>query len=331
MIGNIRDLFSGSRRGGRRRLSDVPETRLDETVDSLAQIVTPRILAVHGYRKRLREPVGQASEYFRRAADSLVGPMRMVHELWRTDPLLNACFASVESLDAFMHGDPALRGFAEQARQGQAFFLLTMSRRESHVLGSDLLGEIVRADAVQTVETFTSHRALAVAPSLAETKTLLVRAGLERLAAMAAAQITQTHKRIEELERIRATLKHELKLLRLEGQGLGKAFVDADTRRKLAEGERTMREIASDIAQARSEFVELDDYLEFAAHVFEEPAECIAFRNVFLEVNREGIVDDGRPDDPSRPIAFTEIRFPDSTRAAVLAECAVSDILAGRA
>lgn len=331
MFENVRHILTGERRDRPLHARAKRDPDLDEIVDRLAHMVSPKIVAVRDYRRRLREPVQQAMDYFRRAADSLAEPMVLARERWFADPLLNACFASVEELEAFLRNDSALRGFAAQARAGRAFFLLTMSRREDHVLGCGIRGQTLCRDVPQTVETFTDHRALAVTASLVDTKAGLVWAGLERLAATAAAHVTRTHKRIEELERVRTSLKHEMKLLRLESQGLGQAFVDEETRRKLSQGEQVMREINSDLAQARSEFVEPSDYLEFAVHVFEEPAECIAFKQVTLELTREGVVGDGYPGAPSRPVSFMEIRLPDRTRAAVLAECAVADIPAGRA
>ena len=327
MIETVRDLFRGARRDGRPSSCGAPDACLDEIIDNLAQIVSPRILTMRGYRKRLREPVRQAVSYFRRASDALPGPLALAHERWQTDPALAACFGSPERLDAFIHGDPALRRFADRARNGSAFFLLTMTRCEPRAGGGGPACEAGGKSAPQGAWGFVNHRALAVTASLAETRRSLVRAGLERLAAMAAAQIIETHKKIEEQERVRAALKHELKLLRLEGRGLGKAFVDQeDLRRRLDKGERAMRELVSDLAQLRSEFVELDDYLEFAAHVFEAPSECIAFRSVPLAA---GSADTGSASD--RLAELVEIRLPDKTRVAILAECAAADILAGRA
>ncbi|EGJ50183.1 hypothetical protein [Desulfocurvibacter africanus] len=304
------------------------DARLDETVDRIAQIVSPKIKAMHDYRRRLREPVQQSLDFFRQAANSLVGPVVMEPGLWRTDPLLNACFSSMEQMSGFLRNSESLRRQAAKSSQGEIYFLLTMDRREESTLGCVVECEVARRDVLQTVVTFSDHRAHAPAATLEEARETMARGALEHLAARARAHIVDNRKQIEELERARAMLKSELKLLELERHGLGEAFVDADMRRKLSEGEQALHELASNMAQLRSEFVELADYLEFAVRAFEEPGEFVTFSTVTLVVNRQGIKDYQGQDDPSRPIRFSEIRLADRTRAAFVARCSVADVLA---
>ncbi len=321
----VEDHWSGQRRQAPRR-----DARLDETVDRIAQSVSPKIKAVRDYRRRLREPVRQALEYFSRAAEALVGPVVMEPKRWRTDPLLNACFSSMEHMSGFLRDSDPLRRQAAMSRQGDLFFLLTMDRREETIPGNVTDCDVPRRDVLQTVVTFSDHRAQAAAPTLEESRERMVRGALELLAARAKSHIMDNHRKIEELERAKATLKSEMKLLELEHHGLGEAFVDADMRRKLAEGEQVMRELASNMAQLRSEFVDLSDYLEYAVGVFEEPREFVTFGTVAMMVNRQGVKDYQGQDDPSHLIRFSEIRLADRTRAAFVACCPTEHILAGR-
>jgi hypothetical protein len=304
------------------------DARLDETVDRVARIISPKIKAVRDYRRRLREPVQQALDYFRQAAGELMGPVAMEPGRWRTDPLLNACFGSMEQLSGFLRSSESLRGQAAKSGQGEIFFLLTMNRREESTLGCATECDVVRKDVLQTVVTFSDHRGHAPAATLDEAREGIARGALDLLATRAQAHIVDNRLKIEELERAKAILKSELKLLALERHGLGEAFVDADMRRKLSEGEQAMRDLASNMAQLRSEFVDLSDYLEFAVGVIEEPRELITFGTVTMAVNRQGIKDYQGQDDPSRPIRFSEIRLADRTRAAFLARCSVKDVLA---
>lgn len=308
------------------------DARLDETVDRIAQSISPKIKAVRDYRRRLREPVRQALEYFRQAAESLVGPVAMEPDLWRTEPLLNACFGSMEELSGFLRKSESLRREAAKSRQGEVYFLLTMDRREEPTLGCAVECDMARRDVLQTVVTFSDHRVHAPAPTLEDARERMAIEALEYLAAKAKAHIVDNRRKIEELERGKATLKSELKLLELERRGLGEAFIDAEgMRRKRFENEQAMRELVSNMAQLRSEFVDLADYLEFAVGVFEEPREFITFGTVTMEVNRQGIKNYHGQDDPSRLIHFSEIRLADRTRAAFVARCPVKHILTDQA
>lgn len=329
MLERMRHLME-ERWSGRHHRTPRRDARLDETVDRVAQSISPKIKAVRDYRRRLREPVRQAMEYFRQAAESLVGPVVMEPNLWRTDPLLNACFVSMEEMNAFLRGNESLRKEAAKSRQGDIYFLLTMDRREESIPGCVTDCDIPRRDVLQTVVTFGDHRAHAPSSTLDEVRERLSLGALELLAARAQAHIVDNRHKIGELEHAKAVLKSEMKLLQLERRGLGEAFVDADMQRKLSEGEQAMRELASNMAQLRSEFVDLSDYLEYAVGVFEEPREFVTFGTVEMAVNRQGVKDYQGQDDPSRPIRFSEIRLADRTRAAFVARCPAEHILTGQ-
>lgn len=303
---------------------------MEEMIERVVQTASPKIKAVRGYRKRLHPALDRSARYLEESIRLFQGPVSIRRQAWSTDPLVNACFGSVEQLEAFLRGNTAMREAAERAGCREVHFLLTMSRREEIVYGSTIMGEIIRRDVPQEVVTFSDHRCVAPGMTLQETSGQLLRLALELLASLASASILETRKRREDLERERTSLQYELKILRLKGQGLGSDLAkQGEIESEIDAGQKVLRELDAQIARLTSEFSDLEDYLKLVEGVFTAPESMLRFEDAILMVNRQGVKNYQGTDDPSRPIRFVQFSTSERSRAAFLAVSPRGEILGG--
>ncbi len=301
---------------------------LAEMTENVVLTATPKIKAVHGYKKKLMPAIERSTSYFEESVRHFRGPVLLGKATWVSDPLVNACFTSVEQLESFLRRDSILRAAAGRPDCREVYFLLTMSRREELVSGSALVGEMIRRDVPQEVVTFSDHRCLAPGITLRETNDQMIRLALEFLASLASARILETKRQLEDLERERTSLGYEMKILRLKVKGLGGALADhGEVERDLDAGGKTIKHLDVEIARLKSEFSDLKDYLTLVEAIFSSPEGMLRFEDATLEVNRAGIKNYTGEDDPSRPIRFTQLSSGERTRAAFLAVSPVDEIL----
>ncbi|WP_051183216.1 hypothetical protein [Desulfocurvibacter africanus] len=301
---------------------------LAEMTERVVLTATPKIKAVRGYKKQLMPAIARSTSYFEEAVRRFHGPVLLGKATWVSDPLVNACFTSVEQLESLLRKDPALRAAADRPDCREVYFLLTMSRREDLVYGSTLVGDLIRRDVPQEVVTFSDHRCVAPGITLQETNDQMIRLALELLASLASARILETRRQLEDLERERTSLGYELKIVQLKVKGLGQALAEhGEVERDLNAGGKTMAHLDEEIARLKSEFSDLKDYLTLVEAIFSSPGDMLRFEDTTLAVNRAGIKNYTGTDDPSRPIRFTQLSTSERSRAAFLAVSPVDEIL----
>ena len=132
---------------------------LDQAVEHVIDAISPRLRAVPGYGRRLREPVAIALH----GVNELVESMTAIHSYHRAgyacDPQVNAFFVNYADLQALFSQSAEIRRlFAAAPAVDQCFALLCMYRKERRQLGMALDGDLLRRDVVQTRVNFTDHQ-----------------------------------------------------------------------------------------------------------------------------------------------------------------------------
>lgn len=132
---------------------------LEQAVEQVVDALSPRLRAVPGYARRLREPVATAL----RSVDQLVDRMTEVRPCHRaayaSDPQVNAFFVNYADVQALFSESAEVRGlFDADPDATQCFALLCMYREERRQLGMAMDGELLRRDVLQTWVNFTDHQ-----------------------------------------------------------------------------------------------------------------------------------------------------------------------------
>jgi len=284
----------------------------------LVEVLGPELGGLRTHVHDLAPAVAAAHHNLDGAIARLDAPVRLSPEDWRADPLVNALFVSMEELTGFVAGYPDIAAFFTSGGTERACFLLTASRREETVLGSETDGQLLRRDVPQTVVTFSDHRCLALAPDEAETRSRLVGLGLDFLAMLAAEAILERRRRRAELSEECRTLAAKLKLFERQMHGFASAFEGHEALAgRRAEAEASLAAAQTELAALRTSD-SLAEAVGLARELLTTPAESLRFERMAMDLDESGVKNG--PAGHGRHVEFAEFVARNGLRrAAVLA------------
>lgn len=191
--------------------------------------VDPRMRGLAGYQRKLAPAIEEAARYAGELVDALPEPVEVTRKRWSQDPCLRACFASVDTMQAFFDNDRGLRKYlsSAEARGASEVFCtvgMRVDRKTRH--GHALRGELLQRGVKQTAVSFADHRIGVAAVDLDEFRLGLQRRVLEELATRAMQRIMGMQTRKVSLTEEQATLRWKLKVYEMREDGLDTLWRD---------------------------------------------------------------------------------------------------------
>ncbi len=168
----IEQRMAGRESARRRALID------EGAVDTLVDGTNTLLRLVSGYKNRLRKSVHQVLDHVDQLVSRLPPPIEVGSQRFVQDPRVNAFFVNVESIRSIFSQSHELQSyFADPLFSGNthAYAVMFMTKVEKEVLGSAMVGNILRQDVRKTTVRFTDHKILQPRESEA-----LARQALER-------------------------------------------------------------------------------------------------------------------------------------------------------
>ena len=160
----------------RRQARRADERRLAAIVDTVVDVVDPRIRGLPGYRRTLAPAIEQVAVFAQEIVTALPPPVEISRERWADTPFLRSGFATVDAMQEVFDSNRALRDFltsaeARGAREIYAGIGMQMHRRRQ--LGQELRGELLQTDVEQVAVSFDGHRLGAMATDESRLQALL--------------------------------------------------------------------------------------------------------------------------------------------------------------
>ncbi len=124
-----------------------PDELIQRAIERAVDGTDPRLRALPRYQKALRAAVVHAIDHVVGLVEQLPPPTEISRRRYGTDPLLCAFFASVEHMQEVLGTDQALSDILagpEGLVSEEVIALLVTEKRERHVFGIDLEGEILK-------------------------------------------------------------------------------------------------------------------------------------------------------------------------------------------
>src|SRR5262245_9457154 len=189
-----------------------PAELIERAIERIVDGTDPRLRALPGYRKSLRDAASHAIDHVIALVDAFPPALELNAQDYGTDPEITAYFASVEHFREVLERDVTLNAWRQSA-EGSAVasttMLLLMTLQERKTLGMALEGSTVRHDVAQTTVSLTKHAFLDPAAAVDETNRLLKRRAFDHLIALALGRIAAAGNASSELERERALLRRK--------------------------------------------------------------------------------------------------------------------------
>jgi hypothetical protein len=285
MLKLFQSIFSGGERPGR-----YPESLVTAAIERAVDGSDPRVRAMPGYRKKLRDPVIRAIDHVVDLVDGLEAPLELSGALRAADPELIAFFASSEHLHEILSFDMTLRQYLkspEAAGIEHFVMLMMMVKQERKVLGVALEGDVLRRDVWQDTVSFAEHRLVDPAATEDETRKMLKRRAFDHLLGMALVRIAAVRDERRELEQQRSLLRHKSRVL-AEGRWGFASGGDREPPDPHAIQQRIV-EIESQLQALGAGAGLLNSHLEIVADLLAQPERSLWAERGTICVDRMGV------------------------------------------
>jgi len=309
MLKLARAIFGNPRSGTERAHEQLVEAAIDKVVEG----TDPRLVAVSGYREKLRAPVEQAIEYVRALTQSFKEPLEVNRRAFASNADVHAFFGSTKQLqEAFSLSRP-VREFLASANNAplEHFYAgMAMYKEDKRVFVSQLVGEQVQNDVARTAVNFTEHRVVIPAATREELHREFIERAFFTLVECALARLTSIRVRKHELGRERTLLRARLRALESRALGMGPLAngsqapqgsvpaIEAELLRTEQELKRTTADIGT-----------LDSYLDRVMEVLGRPEESVRLASASSRVTPMGFAADAASGEAAADVAYTEIEI----------------------
>jgi hypothetical protein len=308
---------------------DLPErvrAAIPGTVDLIVETVDPRLKLVPDYQDKLGAGVRHTVTYLRSLVPEPPLPIELSKKTWGSDSRVNTFFASAEDVPRVIGRSKELRAFFDDPQHAgvhEAVALLGMEMREQNVLGIAMEGGMLKHDVAQTTVSFSDHRIVMPAPTLADVRFELGRGILRGLAQIALQHIEAIQARQQDLEETRGRLATKLRVLQGRSAGLHALAEDPDAHKgEIEDLQHRLEQAESELTDAKLSLATLDGYIEQVNDVLMHPEQHVKLDVFRLRVNRMGIKVAEDSAEPASDLTLAKISVgPEFTRVVAAVKC----------
>lgn len=286
---------------------------VQEAVERVIDGTEPRLRLVPGYRRKLQQATATALDYVNDLVDQIPPVLEVTPATFVSDPQVNAFFATPDDLRDIFSQSPELRAFFDEIANSDAtegYALLCTTEYEKTLLGTELNGDILRRDVMQTAVYFSEHKVMSPAASEADVRRGLKQCIFDALVIHALRHIANLKSKRRGLEDQRRILHARLRARQAQGNGLTRllasAYPEAGAQQHL---EQQLAETEQKLAQMPASLDVLGDYLNEVRKILAEPQAFIRLRLVTFNLDRMGIKVDNSSSQAGQQVRFAEIEI----------------------
>jgi hypothetical protein len=307
------------------------ESDLIDLIERMVQDSDPSIRKAAGYRKQLKQPVENALGHIESLISSIPGPFRLSTEAWDKDPLMHALFVSPDEIRSLLQNCVDLKSFFQKSGMRSTVALLSATKKERTVFGTDQQGEIVRRDVAQVAVEFHDHQVVAPGADEAENRRELFHRGLYVLATHTLEEILRIHSIREELTEERRILAVKLKIQHSRERGLEGLLAGRRNSSESAEqAQQLLEEIDKQLMELEPGSGKPQDCLNKLEIVLLNPENFLTGQTIRMRLNWMGVKQSKESAENAPEVTLAELEIPGKVKrvAALVAvnaeECAMA-------
>ncbi len=318
--------------GGQPRLDDEADRQLiADTIEAVVETVEPRVRLNARYRDKLEGCVRKTIAHLRAIAREPLEPVLLARAAWSDDPRLNAFFARADDVTACLGRSRELRAFfgnPASADVQEAYALLGMKKEERTVFAPRHEGDTLTHDVAQVTVSFSEHRVIAPAATLAATRLEIGKRIIQRLAQVALSRIIALDTKATELQEHKAFLAARMRLLNLARDGMEGIVKDPATiSEQMKAVERELKQTVGDYIETKSSLATLDGYIGQIDDVFSHPDQHLTLTRTPVRISRMGYKVDNAATGPVNELTLAELSIGENLRGAIaIVRCPRSEL-----
>lgn len=287
---------------------------LTQMVEHVVDVVDPRIRVIGRYAQKLSQPLSRTWDYLTEMANLIPGGVTINRENFTSDPRMKLIFDNQTELQQLLESaSPLLHHHTNKKTQtsSDVFMLLCMEKRERNFLGTELEGDIIKRDVMQTSVTFSNRKFLSAGYNEEDAKLGFKKCTLDGLLHKAHGLIMQSH--------------NEQKQLIARKNQLHKQHD------RLADTHPELQDIKRQLTEVRIKSESPDHRLSQILEVLNHPEQYLKMETHSMRLSNLGIK---LPDDAMENgfnIKYAEVEIEQSLkRAIMIVNCSADEIISRR-
>lgn len=280
------------------------EQLVNQATQRAIDVIDKRLNALSNSHARIRGAVEIAIDHVVTMANAFPEPVNLTYDSYRSQPLLNALFASPDHLHEVVVGDAAIKSASSHmTARGDLYALLISRMSRRHFIGPDLIDGALRQDVALTAVSFDHHHFLDVSPDESQTRVQLKKRAYDVMLKQILEEVEARHQTQQTLQGQRKLLQRKLELLHRAGWH----FTPSSTGEEgLGSVEAQLHKVEASLAELGAPEQTLENHLTLLKHELEHPAQLLALESVSTILDLQNI-ERASESDQAHPISLNQL------------------------
>lgn len=286
-------------------------SELADAVEVLVDLVNPKIRVVGRYNKMLRTPLDNTWQYLDTIVEHIPGGLTVSRQAFAIDPRVRVLFEDANAMNDIFSTSPVISKYlAANTGVENLYVMLCMEKQERAFLGTQLEGDMIKREVMQTAVTFSSHQLLSPAENEALAKEGIKCCAFEGLLKKVQEEIMYSHFEIKKLEERKHDLMRELRARKTE---LGSAAVDNTvTTPSMEKIKQELTTTENNLINAKTQSESPQQHLQYIVETLNEPELYLSVKPMSITVNNLGIKVTGQDKTQGHVIDVAELNIDES-------------------
>jgi hypothetical protein len=289
---------------GRHKAAFWHRSEIAEAVETVVDIVDPRIRVLSRYNKRLRNAVDTAWQYLDNLMENIPCDLHLSKNNFAIDPRVRVLFENLDAMLQLFAQSQNLKDFVSAHPQADiAHLFLSMNMKEKTKFGVELDGELLKREVMQTAVAFTDHTILSPALNRQHAAQGVKCLGFSFLLKKVNQAISQSGIENRSLQDRKRQLTEEIRSLKTAAHNAG-----TDNPLAIASMENLQRElhdVEHYLAITRMETESPDHHMQCIMDILQEPQKYLTIQRQSVSINNLGI-----KSEQGNTIEYAELEIP---------------------
>ena len=287
-------------------------SEIAEAVETVVDIVDPRIRVLSRYNKRLRNAVDTAWRYLDNLTQNIPCELHLSKNSFAIDPRVRVLFAHLDSMLRLFDQSQSLKEFfVAHPHADIAYLFLCMDMKEKTRFGVELDGEMLKREVMQTAVTFTDHAILSPALIQQDAAQGVKCLGFSLLLKKVNQAISQSGIENRSLQDRKRQLTEEIRSLKIAANTAGTDNPLATASMEKLQHE--LHDVEHYLAITRMEAESPDHHMQCIVDILQEPQKYLTIQRQSVSINNLGI-----KSEQGNTIEYAELEIPQLAKRVVM-------------
>ncbi len=303
---------------------------MPQMVEHIVDVIDPKIRVISRYAQKLSQPLSHTWDYLNSMADMIPGGIVLNRAHFSNDPRLKLIFDSQGTIQQLLDGLPLLMNYPVVSNKSdQIHMLLCMEKHEHNFLGSELVGDIIKRDVLQTKVSFLNRKILSAGINEDDARLGFKNCALEGLLHKAHDLLLQSRNELKQLIERKKQLHQQLHTVHDSRYKPHSSIFSRNEH--LLNAHPELLDIERQLAEIRIKSESPDEHLLRTIEVLKHPEQYLKMEKHSMRLSNLGVKLPGDSTEKGFIIDYAEVEIENSLkRVTMIVDCSAEEVFPQR-